>query len=338
MKRTGDLWQQLVCWDNLQAAWEAARKGKRYKIDVIKFAANWEENLIDLQNQLIWNTWRPLGFRSFPVYEPKHRLIEAPYFTDRIIHHALHRVVEPIFDKTFIHDSFACRKGKGIHQAVRRVQQQLRQAQKTDRPLYVLQADIKGYFRHIQHYTLKQLIARKIKDKQVLRLWSHIIDAGGAYGVGQPIGALSSQLEANIYLDALDHYCKDDLGIQHYARYMDDWLIIGHDRSDLHRLKDHLEGWLKTELGLELSKWSIYPATHGINWAGYRTWATHIKPRKRNIQRAKRRMKAQARRGDVLALQASMASFEGYTKHCQSRATVNGIKNAVDQELVKRRE
>ncbi|ODC03246.1 hypothetical protein BFW38_06505 [Terasakiispira papahanaumokuakeensis] len=333
VKRAGELWERVVDFDNLLKAWESARKGKRYRYEALMFANRYEERLVELQNRLIWGEWQPKGFTSFPVYKPKYRLIEAPYFSDRIVHHALHRVVEPVLDKRFVYDSFACRKGKGIHAASLRVQHHLRSSERLGCPGWVLQADIRGYFNHIRHPELKTLISRRIKDARILDLWWKIIDSGGAYGVGQPIGALTSQLSANIYLDALDHYCKDDLGIKRYARYMDDWLIIGESKETLERLKSHLEKWLLVELGLELSKWSIYPASRGIDWAGYRIWSTHIRPRKRNIKNARQRIKAQARRGDELSVKTSLASFEGYTRNCSAHKTTQAIRTEASKIL-----
>lgn len=327
MKRTTGLWDEVISWENLILAWRNARKGKRYKRDVLAFHQHWEERLIDIQNRLIWDMWEPNPFVSFLIHEPKQRLIEAPRFSDRVVHHALHQVVEPYFEARFIEDSFACRKGKGTHRTVARVQRHLRRAQQNWSKVYVLQADIKGYFPHIQHARLKRQIGRVIGDKRLQKVWHKIIDHNGYNGVGLPIGALTSQLSANIYLDALDHHCKDELGIKHYARYMDDWVILGRSKEALHALKDRLEHWLYRELGLSLSKWSVYPASQGIDFSGYRTWATHIKPRKRNVQRARKRIKGLAKgcaSGSVAwdELRASAASYRGYVKYCQGHNTL----------------
>lgn len=286
---------------------------------------NWEENLIDLQNRLIWQQWAPGRYSSFLVFEPKKRVIEAPSLEDRIVHHALHRVVEPHFERRFIKDSYACRKGKGTHAACDSVQKHLRRAQQNWGKVFVYQADIAGYFPHIMHSVLRQQIARVIGCKYTLWLWYRIIAASGAYGVGLPIGALSSQLGANINLDGLDHFAKDELGLKHYVRYMDDFVILASSKEELHKIHEKLTKWLLMELGLYYSKWSIYPAKQGINFAGYRTWSTHQLPRKKNVVAAKRRMKAQAKRGDTDALRASAASFAGYMKHCSGWNTAESI-------------
>lgn len=321
---------QVYDWENLVAAYQHARRGKRYKQDVLRFSQHWEEELIDIQNRLIWRTWEPSPFTVFPVFEPKHRIIEAPPFPDRVVHHALHRVVEPYFERRFIHDSFACRRGGGIHAAVRRLQRHLRAAQRRWGRVYVLQADIRRYFPSIRHDRLKRQIARTISDPWVNDLWGRIIDATGEDGVGQPIGALTSQLAANVYLDAFDHFVKDDLGEPHYLRYMDDFLLLGPDKAALWQQLDVLRERLAGDLGLLLSKAYVYPARQGVDWAGYRTWATHIRPRKSNVKTARRRLLAlaagyRAGRVHVDELRASAASFAGYVKHCQGLTAASHI-------------
>lgn len=339
MPRTAKaLWPELIEWDNLLAGWREARKGKRYKPDVLRFHQRWEEELIDIQNRLVWDMWEPQPFTAFYVYEPKQRLIEAPPFRDRVVHHALHRVVEPYFERRFIRDSFACRSGRGTHAACQRVQQHLRRAQGRWGRVYALQADIRRYFPSIHQGRLKQQIGRTIGDRRVLGLWGRIIDAQGCDGVGLPIGALTSQLAANVYLDALDHHVKDEMGEPFYVRYMDDWLFMGPDKAELKRKLDYLRDWLASDLGLRLSKWSVYPASQGVDFAGYRTWATHIKPRKRNTRRARRRMKQLAsgyRAGRVSReeVRASVASYVGYTKHCQGRRTMAGMLSDLKRDM-----
>ena len=328
---TNNLWDEIISWDNLLAAYREARAGKRYKPDVMRFHRQWEERLLNIHNHLIWDTWQPSPFSAFPVFEPKERLIEAPVFADRVVHHALHRVVEPLFERRFIAHSYACRKGKGTHASAATVQRLLRRAQARWGRTYVLQADISKYFPHIRHDRLLQQIARVIRDRRVIDLWHRIIRDHGQNGVGLPIGALTSQLSANIYLDALDHHVTDQLGHGLYARYMDDWLILGPDKAALWRLLDHLRAWLSEELGLVLNpKTAIYPAAQGIDFAGYRTWTTHILPRQRNVRRARRRLRALAAghaagRVSLEEMQSSAASFKGYMKHCQGRRTVEGV-------------
>jgi len=324
------LWDELISWDNLVQAYQAARKSKRYKPDVLRFHRQWEERLLNIHNHLVWGSWEPQPFSAFPVYEPKERLIEAPTFADRIVHHALHRIVEPYFERRFIDHSYACRKGKGTHAACHALQRMLRRGQRQWDKVYVLQADIRRYFPHIRHDRLFRQIRRTIRDERALALWTRIIEANGTAGVGLPIGALTSQLGANIYLDTLDHHVTNHLGHGNYIRYMDDWIVLGPDKARLDGLRKELTGWLADELGLTLSKAHIYPASQGVDFAGYRTWPTHIKPRKRNVRRARRRLK-QLASGRIAGqterqrLRSSAASFAGYMRHCDGRTTIQGI-------------
>ncbi len=330
-KTANNLWPEVSSWDNLVRAYHEARKGKRFKPDIMRFHRHWEEELLNIHNHLVWGSWQPSPFTSFPVYDPKPRVIEAPQFRDRVVHHALHRVVEPHFERRFIHHSYACRKGKGTHSCTANVQGMLRKAQARWGDVYVLQGDIARYFPSIDHRRLFRQITRVISDRSVLRLWWRILKPHGAEGVGIPIGALTSQLGANVYLDALDHYVTDDLGYGFYARYMDDWVIMGPSKSALWQLLDHLKSWLHHELGLVINpKSTVYPASQGINFAGYRTWNTHVLPRKANVQRARYRMRGLVkgyRQGRVAReeVRSSWASFIGYLKHCESREIRRGI-------------
>ncbi|MDZ7804352.1 reverse transcriptase/maturase family protein [Thiohalophilus sp.] len=324
------LWDELISWDNLVQAYQDARRGKRYKPDVLRFHRHWEERLLNIHNHLVWGSWQPQPFSAFPVYEPKERLIEAPAFADRVVHHALHRIVEPHFERRFIHHSYACRKGKGTHAACHAVQRLLRRGQRRWGKVFVLQADIRRYFPHIRHDRLLQQIRQTISDPRAVDLWAQIITANGADGVGLPIGALTSQLGANLYLDELDHHVTDHLGHGSYVRYMDDWIILGPDKQQLKALLGNEQTGSVPNWGCGYPNGPIYPAAQGIDFAGYRTWASHIKPRKRNTRRARRRLRQltagyTAGRVDLQTLHASAASFVGYTKHCQGRVTMEGI-------------
>jgi len=330
-KTFNNLWCQITCFENLFEAYKEARKGKRYRDDVLNFSYNLEENLINLQNKLLWKLWRPGKFRSFYVYDPKKRLIQAPPFQDRVVHHALVKIIEPLFERKFIYDSYACRKGKGIHAATLRLQAFLRRAKRNWRNVYVLKADISKYFPSINHNRLIQIIARTIRDKNTLWLCERIIKDCGYEVKGIPVGALTSQLFANIYLDQLDHYLKDDLGIKYYLRYMDDFVILERAKPELRELLYRIEEFLACKLLLCFNpKTSISPTNKGVDFAGYRTWATHILPRKRNVKRARRRLKKLARlySRKLIPLEefkASLMSFLGYIKHCCGCKTLKEI-------------
>ncbi|WP_457571533.1 reverse transcriptase domain-containing protein [Desulfovulcanus sp.] len=326
------MWSQIVSWDNLLAAYMEAGRGKRCQADVLEFEWSLEENLIQTQNELTWHTWTPGRWREFYVHDPKKRLICAPPFRDRVVHHALVRVIEPLFERKFIYDSYACRKGKGAHAAVQRLQSFLRRAKRNWGKVYVLKADVAKYFPSINHERLLHLLSRTIRDKEVLWLCGVILDTHTPKGI--PVGALTSQLFANIYLNHLDHYIKDDLGIKYYARYMDDFVILGQSKQSLRDLLHQIETFLVCELYLMLNpKTAIFPISQGIDFCGYRTWPTHILPRKRNIRRAKQRLRSlrdlwQAKRVTLDKIRASVMSFLGYVKHCSAKQTTLSVLKA----------
>jgi retron-type reverse transcriptase len=330
-KTYNNLWDKIVSFENLLDAFQEASKGKKNHNSVLMFKNNLEENLINIQNKLVWKTWSPGSYHSFFVYEPKQRLVQAPCFEDRVVHHALIDVIEPLFDNKFIKDSYACRSGKGIHSASLRLQYFLRKAQAEYKKTYVLKADISKYFPSINHNKLLSLIKRTIKDCDVLWLCEKMIKHYGYEQRGLPVGALTSQLFANIYLDKLDHFFKDQLGYKYYLRYMDDFVILSPDKGKLWDLLSDLEAFLAVELDLALNpKTAVFPASKGVDFAGYRVWPTHILPRKTIIKNSKSKFKKLAKLYslgvcDLDYIKPRVDSFLGYMKHCSSRKTVTKI-------------
>lgn len=333
MTRTvNGLWSQLIDFENLHAAYLEARKGKRYRSEVLRYSINAEEHLANLQNHLIWKSWMPGRQREFVVREPKLRSIQAPPFQDRVLHHALVRVIEPIFEPRFIADSFACRTGKGTQAAVKRVQNFVRLARRRwGDGAYVIKADISKYFASIRHDILMTEIGRVIGDDEVLWLWEQILlGYGHENGVGIPVGALTSQLGANIMLNRLDHIAKDDLGLKHYVRYMDDFVAVLPNKAEAQRALREL-GDAVNGLALSLNpKTAIHPWQRGVDFCGYRVWPTHILPRKRNIKRARADFKKLASmyyhgEANLHYVRERVMSFLAYAKHCNAKRTVEGV-------------
>lgn len=334
-----NLWTKIISWENIYNAYLEARKGKRYRDEVLKFTNNLEENLINIQNHLYWKTWRPGKWREFIVYEPKARFIQAPQFKDRVVHHALVRNIEPLYEKKFIYDSHACRVGKGTHLAVLRTQKYLKKAYSKWGKIYVLKADIKKYFPSVRHDILTGILKRTIRDKNVLWLCKTIIKKCGNGKRGIPVGALTSQLFANIYLDQLDHFIKDDLGIKYYVRYMDDWVIIEQNKKRLWDILEQAACFLSNKLELALNpKTKIFPVKQGVDFCGYRIWTTHILPRKRNTKRARRRFRKLAKlysedKISLIKINQCVMSFLGYMKHCSGYRTTQSV---LDELVLKR--
>ena len=267
-------------YGNVQKAYNKARKCKRHRKDVLIFTKDKEENLDKVREDIINLAYEPSKYHYFKVYEPKERQIMALPFYDRVVQHAINNVLEPIFDKRFISQSYACRKGKGMHAASDTLKEWLYEWNKyhPDQPLYAIKADIHHYFQSIDHAVLKTEIRKVIKDAGVLALLDRIIDHNGNMpdGVGIPVGNLTSQLFANIYLDALDQFIKHELGVEAYIRYMDDFVILSPDKEQLRSWLARIEQFLREELKLEFNpKTTILAAKNGIDFVGYKHRATY---------------------------------------------------------------
>lgn len=333
MPRTyNNLWLEIVSWTNLHAAYLEARKGKRYTAGVLNYAERLEENLTNLQNHLIWKTWQPGEFRSFWVYEPKKRMIHAPCFADRVAHHAFYRVVSPLFENKFINHSYACRKNKGTLAASNALILMMRKARSMWGSVYALKCDISRYFPSVDHNKLIGILERTIRDKDTLWLCERVIRESGFEEKGMPIGSLTSQLFANIYLDSLDHYVKDEMGRSLYVRYMDDFIVLGSNKSSLRSDLARINDYLNENLGLGLNpKTAIVPASQGVYFTGYRHWTTHRLPRKINVKRAKKRFARISRLYSIGKIsldrvRSIVMSFLGYMKYCEGyRTTVSTL-------------
>lgn len=330
---SADLFGHITAWDNLIAAWREARRGKRNRPEVRAFEHDLEANLINLHEHLLRGTWKPGEPRRFWVRDPKWREITAPPFPDRIVHHALVRVVEPLFERRFIADSYACRRGKGTHLAVQRTQYFLRRAKRRwGDASYVVKIDAKSYFASIDHDILLRRIARVVTCERTLALWRSVLSGYGFDGVGLPVGALTSQLAANILLDALDHRIKDDWGVREYVRYMDDFVLIAPDKTTAACWIDAIADELAA-LGLRLNPKSGYrPLKRGVDFCGYRIWTTHIRPRRRAIRTWKARFRRLAglyARGRVRLCRCRDAamSFLAVMRHANAAVTTKNMLN-----------
>lgn len=326
-----NLWQQIVTFENLFEGYRAAVHNKRFRDSALNYRQRLEENLINTLNLLTWKQWQPSPYRQFHVFDPKKRLISAPAFKDRVVHHALVRVLEPLFERKFIADSFACRKGKGTHAAKQRAEAFVVAAHKQWGDYYVLKGDIRAYFHSINRKILAEIIRKTVSDKDTLWLLDKIIAVDGEC-CGIPIGSLTSQLFANIYLNTLDHFVKDDLGVKMYARYMDDFLVVHPDKEYLQKLLKAIDAFITDRLHLTLNpKTTIYKSgnstCHAVDFCGYRIWPEYTKPRKRTVKAARKRFKHLAglyRLGQVGLdrVRASVMSFLGYMKHCNGSLTL----------------
>ena len=335
MKREGNLWQGMIAFKSLLLAAHAAARGKRFKPCVARFVFDLERQLLRLQEELASKTYRPGPYRTFTIYEGKTRQISAAPFRDRVVHHALTGILEPIFERSFVFDSYACRKGKGTHAAVDRCQQFAR------RYRYVLKADVRKFFPSIDHQILKTLVARRIKDPDVLWLVGLIIDHSNPPGPplmwfpgddlftpterrrGLPLGNQTSQFFANVYLDPLDHFVCDRLGSS-YVRYVDDFLVFADDKRRLGEVRLGVERFLETlRLRIHGDKSVVFPCEQGIRFLGYRVFPTHRLLARENIRRFRRRMRWMQRefalgRIGFDAIRPRIMSWIGHARHAHT--------------------
>lgn len=364
MKKEKGIFPKIYDFENLFCAYKAAIKCKRYRQDVMEYTDRLEDNLIILQNELIWGQYSVGRYNIFYVYEPKKRLIMSLLFKDRVAQHAIYRQVNPIFEKKFIFDSYACRIGKGTHKAIDRLQYWLKQTDRKPKKYYYLKLDVSKYFYRIDHGILKKILAKMIDDPPLLDLMAKIIDCedtkfglplGADIGdvafdrmlddVGLPIGNLTSQMFANLYLNELDQFCKHKLRLHFYIRYMDDIIILHDDKKYLEKVKQDIAVFLGKKLNLQLNnKTCIRPISMGIEFVGFRVWATHRKLRKKTAKKLKKRLQYMFHAYtigeiDKDTLDRSVASYRGILKHFDSyglRKSLNEMyKKEVTEEKMK---
>lgn len=340
MHRVRNLYAQIYDFKNLHQAYLEARKGKRYRIEVMKFTNHLEENLIQIQNELMWKTYEVGKYREFFVNEPKKRLIMALPFKDRVVQWAIYRVLNPYLEKGFIQHSFACRVGFGTHRAVDKLQYWMRHMTRRHKQFYVLKMDISKYFYRIDHDVLMGLLRRRIKDNDLIWLMDtivrcehmkfgiplgdHAFEGERIGGLGMPIGNLTSQMFANLYLNELDQYAKQTLHVKRYLRYMDDVAVLHEDKRYLWALKEQLDDFITRRLNLQLNnKTMVRTVNQGVEFVGYRVWPTHRKLRVKTVKKMRRRLRYLTKaygRGEVGIddVKSSLFSYMGMLRHANT--------------------
>lgn len=305
MKRIGNLFDKAFTEENLYQAYLDARRGKRKKRACFDFEVNLGANIKRLHRELHSGTYQPRPYFEFTVYEPKPRLIRAPAFRDIVVQHAIYRLIYPIFDRSFISTSFACRKGYGTHLASDYTQRALRGC---GGDLYTLKLDVRKFFYSIDRAILRRLVERKIKDRRFVDIMMAFADMDQSVGI--PIGNLLSQIYALIYLNPVDHFIKRTLKIRRYLRYVDDMVLVGLTRLQCLKLRARIVNFLRDRLHLGLSKSSIQKVKRGVNFVGYRTWASRRFIRKYSLYKFGKRI----RTGKIEAV----ISLLGHAKATQS--------------------
>lgn len=327
-----NLWTELVSFENLLLASKKAQKGKRFKDSTALFNLNLEKELLKIQRQLKDKTYMPGKYKEFVVCEPVKRLISAAPYRDRVVHHALCSIIEPLFERAFIYDSYANRKGKGTHRAIDRFQSYMRKYR------HVLKCDIKKFFPSIDHEILYGLLQKRITDNDVLWLIKTIIESSNPqepvcdyfngdilftpheHRRGLPIGNLTSQFFGNLYLSGFDHFIKETLGCKAYLRYVDDFAVFGDDKKELWEIKNKMGEYLqRLRLKLHKKKTRVFPSKNGCEFLGFYIYPNFRKVKKANVRLFETRLKAMqfAFRKGVISLEQIHKSIQGWIAHVE---------------------
>jgi retron-type reverse transcriptase len=323
------LFERITSTENLFTAWEEFRKGKQGRKDVQDFERNFEQNLFRLHRELIAGTYRHQPYSAFTICDPKQRRIHKATVRDRILHHAVFSVLNPIFEPTFIAHSFSCRRSKGTHKAVDALERMLRSVSRNGtRPCFVLKCDIHQFFASVDHDILLGILEKRLKDEKAIALLREIVESFTAkdptiFGhSGIPIGNLTSQLFANIYLNEFDQFIKQKLKIKRYVRYTDDFVIVAGSYEELEGVLLPIRSFLKEQLHLELHprKVTIRKYRQGIDFLGYVLLPHHrvLRTRaKRRIVRKLRERVAAHKAGLITkeSVEQSLQSYLGVLSH-----------------------
>jgi hypothetical protein len=318
MVRIGNLYDKIISIDNLRLADEKARRGKLRSYGVRRHDLRRDENIYKLHGMLADKSFKTSRYDIFSMITDNGKMREIyrlPYFPDRIVHHAIMNIMEPIWMSTFITDTYSCIKGRGIHGAANKLKKEIRDIKMTR---YCLKIDIRKFYPSVNHIILKRILRRKIKDKDLLNLLDTIIDSAA----GLPIGNYLSQFFANIYLSGFDHWIKEDRKIKYYYRYADDMVFLHPDKAFLHALLVEINHYMKSELNLTLkSNFQVFPTrVRGIDFLGYRFYPTHTLLRKSIKVRFCRRAALLNKLTTITreCYRQQMCSWSGWTRHCNA--------------------
>jgi len=271
----------IISLENLCFAWQEFIIGKKKKIDVIKFSRNLMDNIVELHEELVNRIYRHGGYESFYVTDPKRRHIHKASVRDRLLHHAVYRILYPFFDKTFIADSYSCRDDKGMHKAINRFRNLAFCVGKNHtRTCWVLKCDIKKFFASINHKVLNNFLAAHISDQYIIWLLKNIIASFHTINqpdVGLPLGNLTSQLFANVYLNEFDHWAKHTLKSHYYVRYADDFVLMSRDKYRLENAVPKIAKFLQSKLKLSLHPDKLFISTisSGVDFLGWVHFPRH---------------------------------------------------------------
>ncbi|MFH1669131.1 MAG: reverse transcriptase/maturase family protein [Candidatus Woesearchaeota archaeon] len=349
LKTYRNLWQNIYNFENLEQGYWRAKKHKSNNPKVIEFEKHWRLNLCILLRELRTKTYNPLPLKKFVLRDPKTRLICVSDFRDRIVHHALINVLQPIFEPRFIFDSHASRKGKGTVTALKRFDQFKRKVTVNGKLLsrhknandvigYALKADVRHYFQTVDHKVLLDIISKRVKDGQVMWLIKLILEnyESDVHGKGMPLGNWTSQFFANIYLNELDQFAKHRIKAKHYVRYVDDFVILHRSRTALQEYEQRIERFLSDVLKLELhpDKCQIVPLNRGISLLGFRVFYHHKLVRKRNLIKIQTKLSdaLEGYRNKSIEAWEVLETLQGWSAYAMQGNTYN-LRNKLCCEL-----
>ena len=321
------LYERIYDTKNLEESYKRTQSGNRkYRKEAIYFAMSKERKLRCLQKELEDRTYRPGSYIEFYVFEPKKRLVHAPHIRDKIVQFSIHTVLQGVYRPVFIKDSYACLEDKGAHEAVHRIQHYMRLAQWKYEEPYIVKIDVRKFFYSINRDILKTIYRKKIPESEqdFLRILDMIVDSSPEGEKGLPLGNVTSQDFANIYLNEVDQFCKRYLGLKWYIRYMDDICIVVKDRETARDVLAKIRTYVKDHLDLELNeKTHIYPLAQGINTLGFRIHTIHLEVRNSSKAAMKRRIKkidekVQSGRLTKKQAQQSVNAWLGHARHSNS--------------------
>lgn len=321
-------YKDIISLRNLLEAWKEFRVGKKQRKDVLEFESNLMRNIIELHYELVRKVYRHNSYEAFNISDPKPRNIHKASVRDRLLHHAIYRVLYPYVDKKFISDSYSCRNGKGTHKAMNRFKEFSYKVSKNNtKQCWVLKCDIRKFFASVDHEVLMNILRKHIKDDDTIWLLEKVIESfnSGVAGKGLPLGNLTSQLLVNIYMNEFDQFVKQKFKVKYYIRYADDFVILQKTKTELEELLPKIKSFLEEKLKLELhpNKVSIKTLSSGIDFLGWVHFPNHQVLR----NTTKRRMFKKLIEKDYQ--EQTLQSYLGLLKHGNTKKLNNQIKNFV---------
>lgn len=345
MKTYKNLYKKVYDKKNLILAWKKARKGKTKKCYVLDFENDLRRNILKLHFELQEECYKPLPLEDFILKDPKTRKISKANFRDRIVHHAIINIIQQLFEKSFIYDSCANQKGKGNLFAIKRFYKYFRKVSENGKingwynknqvKGYCFKADIKHYFQEVDHDILLEILSKKILDKKVICLIKKILEnykSGLNNSKGMPLGNLTSQFFANVYLNELDYFVKNSLKVKYYIRYVDDFIILDNSKDKLEKFQEKISAFLDENLKLELhpDKSRIIPLSRGVDFVGFRNFYYFKLLRKRNIKKMKLKISLyQENRINSEKFEEIFQGWKAYANLANSYSLINEIESSL---------